>query len=84
MSRPCPIYGKAIYADCLECETKDCRCVRKHGIKISKGDIIKAESKYFIYCGIDSNKRILFDVLNKKRIYVNSNYFSKYKEAEKV
>ena len=48
MSRPCPIYGKAIYADCLECETKDCRCVRKHGIKISKGDIIKAESKYVI------------------------------------
>ena len=25
MSKPCPIFGKAIYADCLECEEKLCK-----------------------------------------------------------
>lgn len=25
MSKPCPLYGKAIYLDCLECEAKPCK-----------------------------------------------------------
>lgn len=25
MAKPCPIYGKAIYMDCLECDTKLCK-----------------------------------------------------------
>ena len=25
MSKPCPLYGKAIYADCLECDNKVCK-----------------------------------------------------------
>lgn len=25
MSKPCPLYGKAIYLDCLECEDKPCK-----------------------------------------------------------
>lgn len=27
MSRQCPLYGVAIYLDCLECEEKECRKV---------------------------------------------------------
>lgn len=29
MSRPCPIYGVAISQDCVECETRDCRKMKK-------------------------------------------------------
>lgn len=25
MSKPCPIFGRAIYMDCLECESRDCK-----------------------------------------------------------
>ena len=85
MSKPCPIFGRAIYADCLDCDIKECRNIRKHNIKLSKGDIINVGiNEYMIYCGMKDGKRILFDVLQNKRIYVNSNYLSKYKEVKKV
>lgn len=30
MSKDCPIYGKAISQDCVECDTKDCRTNKKY------------------------------------------------------
>ena len=30
MSKPCPIYGKAIYADCLECDERLCNMKTKY------------------------------------------------------
>lgn len=37
MSKSCPIYGKAIYMDCLECETKYCKGYKRMENKIVIG-----------------------------------------------
>ena len=33
MSKPCPIYGKAISQDCVECDTRDCKMEKKYKYK---------------------------------------------------
>lgn len=84
MSKPCPIFGRAIYADCLDCDDKYCRSIN-HNIKLHKGDIAKVgKNQYILYCGIENNKRVIYDIIQNKRLYVSKDYFNKYKEVVKV
>ena len=47
MSKPCPIFGRAIYADCLDCDDKYCRSIN-HNIKLHKGDIFYVDLNTFM------------------------------------
>lgn len=72
MSKSCPIYGKAIYADCLECEDKPCKKQKKYkkviigidqsykntGISIvADGKLAKVTSKELEHYKNNSDKR---------------------------
>ena len=66
MSKPCPIFGRAIYADCLDCDDKYCRSIN-HNIKLHKGDIVKVgKNQYILYkpLGIIQTRQI------PKRFYI--------------
>lgn len=81
MSRQCPIYGIAISQDCIECNTRDCRNMKKYktlcigidqsynncGISISAdGGLIKVSNIYLDDKGSNSLKRkYLRDTLEK-------------------
>lgn len=70
MSRPCPIYGKAIYLDCQDCISKVCKMKYKTivigidqsynrtGISISAdGKLLKVRSIDFAKCKDNTQKR---------------------------
>lgn len=73
MARNCPIYGEAIYLDCLDCDSKLCKEVRRKyqqvcigidqsyentGISISAdGELIKVKSVWLDKCRDNSARR---------------------------
>lgn len=73
MGRSCPIYGTAVYLDCLDCDSKLCKnkkrkysqvCVgidqsyNNTGISIAAdGELIKVKSVWLDKCGSNSERR---------------------------
>ena len=46
MAKKCPIYGRAIYLDCLECEEKYCRNNKKEVNKHMNKIVIGIDQSY--------------------------------------
>ena len=73
MGRSCPIYGTAIYLDCLDCDSKLCKSIKRKysqvcigidqsynntGISIAAdGELIKVKSVWLDKCGSNSERR---------------------------
>ena len=56
MSKYCPLYGIAIYADCLECENKICKKEMENKMKynkIVKAKFIERPNRFVAYCDIN-------------------------------
>ena len=73
MGRSCPIYGTAVYLDCLDCDSKLCKSIKRKysqvcigidqsynntGISIAAdGELIKVKSKWLDHYKSNSEKR---------------------------
>lgn len=73
MGRSCPIYGTAVYLDCLDCDSKLCKSIKRKyshvcigidqsynntGISIAAdGELIKVKSVWLDKCGSNSERR---------------------------
>ena len=73
MGRSCPIYGTAVYLDCLDCDSKLCKNIKRKysqvcigidqsynntGISIAvDGELIKVKSVWLDKCGSNSERR---------------------------
>lgn len=86
MSKQCPIYGKAIYVDCQQCDDKPCKTGSvmklKHGIRLKKGDMISIGNLYYIYVGKNNGCRVLFNVNENKEIEVGDRFFCRFNEVK--
>lgn len=69
MSKHCPLYGVAIYMDCLECENKICR--KGKGNNMIKWIYAKEGCKFIPTDKADNRIKAKYDVENSPKSIIN-------------